>query len=266
VSPASALQEQVAALSWYQSIDLGEVTTPGDYDMGSALRHIPFPESLAGKRCLDVGTRDGFWAFEMERRGAAEVVAIDLTSQAEVDFPLPRPSLTPEVLAALETRNDCFELAHRTLQSGVDWRAVNVYDLDPDVVGLFDFAFIGTLLLHLRNPVDALAAIGGVLHPTGVLMSNNPVSLPLTVHQPKRPSADILMEPNRPFFYVPNVQGHLRMVEAAGFAVQSSTRPYLFRYGEGWETRKVRLKRGGLAGQLIQRLGAPHTCVVAHPK
>ena len=28
------------------------------------------PTSLAGKRCLDVGTWDGFWAFEMERRGA----------------------------------------------------------------------------------------------------------------------------------------------------------------------------------------------------
>src|SRR5262250_2062491 len=35
-----------------------------------------FPEKLTGKRVLDVGTWDGWFAFEMERRGA-EVVAID---------------------------------------------------------------------------------------------------------------------------------------------------------------------------------------------
>ncbi len=32
------------------------------------------------KRCLDVGTADGSWAFELEKRGAAEVLATDLPS------------------------------------------------------------------------------------------------------------------------------------------------------------------------------------------
>ena len=44
------------------------------------------PASLAGKTALDVGTADGFWAFEMERRGAARVVAIDLPRLGDCDL------------------------------------------------------------------------------------------------------------------------------------------------------------------------------------
>ncbi|PWU24508.1 MAG: TIGR04290 family methyltransferase, partial [Candidatus Rokuibacteriota bacterium] len=31
---------------------------------------MPWPAALSGQRWLDVGTMGGFWAFEMERRGA----------------------------------------------------------------------------------------------------------------------------------------------------------------------------------------------------
>ena len=48
---------------------------------------MPLPASLAGRRCLDVGTWDGFWAFEMERRGAASVTAIDIEDPAGWDWP-----------------------------------------------------------------------------------------------------------------------------------------------------------------------------------
>ncbi len=37
-------------------------------------------------RVLDVGTWDGFWAFEMERRGA-DVVALDVEHESEYDWP-----------------------------------------------------------------------------------------------------------------------------------------------------------------------------------
>ena len=42
---------------------------------------------VAGKHCLDVGTFDGFLAFEMERRGAAEVVCTDIPSHSDWDIP-----------------------------------------------------------------------------------------------------------------------------------------------------------------------------------
>ena len=44
------------------------------------------PRDLRGRRALDIGTFDGFWAFELERRGA-EVVAIDLGAVEESQIP-----------------------------------------------------------------------------------------------------------------------------------------------------------------------------------
>src|ERR1041384_7819399 len=64
---------------WWHTIDVGpNLVTPGAWDIRHLPAQIPWPDSLAGKRCLDVGTMDGFWAFEMERRGAGEVLAIDV--------------------------------------------------------------------------------------------------------------------------------------------------------------------------------------------
>ena len=72
------MADEIADVSWYHSIALpGGIVTPGLYDLRPALEHSLLPRSLAGLRCLDVGTHDGFWAYEMERRGA-EVTAIDV--------------------------------------------------------------------------------------------------------------------------------------------------------------------------------------------
>ena len=74
----SDLQERLDEYDWYHSIDVAPgVTTKGMFDNRHALSVIPFTD-LRGKRCLDVGTHDGFVALHMERQGASEVVAIDL--------------------------------------------------------------------------------------------------------------------------------------------------------------------------------------------
>lgn len=68
---------------WFHRIDLpGGVTTPGnDWDYlwnntKSAIRGLTY----RGRRVLDIGSMDGFWAFEAERRGAAYVVASDINA------------------------------------------------------------------------------------------------------------------------------------------------------------------------------------------
>ena len=88
---------------------------PGWFDLREIAAEI-LPPSLAGRRCLDVGTFDGFWAFEMERRGAAEVVAIDILDPRSWDWPA---NSTAEVVAALAERKRGgagFELAHEALR------------------------------------------------------------------------------------------------------------------------------------------------------
>ena len=90
-SPAVAgarLSDQIASISWYHTLELAPgVVTPGWFDHRSVLDAIPLPADLSGQRCLDVGTFNGFWAFELERRGAAEVHAVDVLDPRRWDWP-----------------------------------------------------------------------------------------------------------------------------------------------------------------------------------
>src|SRR3954464_2618660 len=61
------------------------VVTPGRADWRHVRGYV-LPGDLRGRRALDVGTFDGFWAFELERRGA-EVVAIDVGAVDEAQWP-----------------------------------------------------------------------------------------------------------------------------------------------------------------------------------
>src|SRR5689334_19498989 len=89
------VQRKVAAIAaWYHRIPLGDgIETPGHFRM----QHYHFPERLDGKRVLDVGASTGFFAYEFERRGAAEVVAIELPSWTDHDW-------TPRQLRELRAR------------------------------------------------------------------------------------------------------------------------------------------------------------------
>ncbi len=88
--------ERVREHKWYHALELAPgVVTPGLYDLRGEVAKYHLPERLDGKRALDVGTWDGFWAFELERRGA-EVVALDLDDEAAAGHAGP-PS--PELLA-----------------------------------------------------------------------------------------------------------------------------------------------------------------------
>lgn len=127
-------------------------------------KRIPIPLSLVGKRCLDVGTQNGFWAFELESRGAESVTGIDIDEEADGDWPPGLPLRDPR--GSYLTDNDrararaAFEFARHTCGSKVERKAINVYELSTENVGAFDFVFFGSLLLHLRDPVMALPGCG----------------------------------------------------------------------------------------------------------
>jgi 2-polyprenyl-3-methyl-5-hydroxy-6-metoxy-1,4-benzoquinol methylase len=264
---SDTLRGQIAATPWYHTLVLPDgSTTPGEYDLRRTITLIPFPESLEGKRCLDVGTRDGFWAFEMEKRGAQSVIGIDLDDPARYDWPTPAPTLTAEQSERLAASRKSFAIAKEALGSSVERRDLTVYDLSEDLVGRFDFAFIGTLLPHLRDPVGALTAIRRVISDDGVLLVNEAISWFLTMTHPRKPSA-ALATLDAPFWWLPNSQALRRMVEAAGFEIERIGRPYVVDRGPSGEVAARAL--GGMGSRLrgrIFRQGMPHVWVLARPR
>ncbi len=153
---ARKIVDRIKGLTWYHTIDLGHgVETPGFADHRRQLPMYGLPDSLAGKRCLDIATFDGFFAFEFEKRGADEVVAIDIPKKADVDCPrwLLRD---PEGFDLTGTMGESFKVAHDILQSKVKRVEKSVYDLDPAVDGMFDLVFISDVLIHLRDPQLAI--------------------------------------------------------------------------------------------------------------
>ena len=252
---------------WYHTLELAPgVVTPGWFDTRKLLPEIPFPESLAGKRCLDVATFDGFWAFEMERRGADEVVAIDLLDPAELDWPV---NSTAEVMEAVGKRKDAgsgFEIAHRALGSSVERIETNVYDLDPSAVGEFDFVYVGSLLMHLRDPVGALERVRSVCRGTLLLVDNYDIAL--TVAHPRRPVA-ALDGVGRPWWWKMNLAAVVRAVEAGGFGLTQPARRVWMPPGEGHPearaTRALLKSEDARALFLTGVKGDPHAAILAEP-
>ena len=166
------LATEVDRLPWYHTHDLGEdVVTRGMFDHRPVADRYLIPEDLTGMRCLDVGTMDGFWAFEMERRGAEEVVATDLGSPEDLDWP---PRWRQRVTTELdETKEERFYLVHGAYRSAVQRVERSVYELDETDLGRFDLVFCGDVLVHLKDPITALERMLSVCRSSAVVC--NPI-------------------------------------------------------------------------------------------
>jgi tRNA (mo5U34)-methyltransferase len=182
---AAAIWNRIADIGWYHTIDLGHgIATPGFIDNRSTAHLFGIPTDLTGKRCLDIGTYDGFWCFEMERRGASEVIGIDVDSPDEYDL----PRILAQRAAALEADGTGtpqerwsrqmapvglqwpgkgFRTAAEILGSRARREHLNVYDLGPDKLGQFDVVLISQLLLRLRDPATVLENMASVTKPGG---------------------------------------------------------------------------------------------------
>src|SRR5205814_416683 len=80
-----------------------------------------------------------------------------------------------------------FRLASELLGSTAERVACNVYDLEPARVGgQVDFAFVGAILEHLRDPVGALERVRTTLRPGGVLVVVERISVRATLRAPAR--------------------------------------------------------------------------------
>ena len=268
-SPADTgtLKETVRGQQWYHTIELGGgLVTPGWFDTRSVAPKLPIPLSLEGKRCLDVGTFDGFWAFEMEQRGGS-VLAIDVVDPPKWDWPVGSEHAVVAEVAKRTKEGNGFEIARRALGSKVERQLVSVYDLDPATLGTFDFIYVGSLLLHLRDPVRALERVRSVC--TGSALIVDAVDPELSIRMPGRAIAE-LDGLGRPWWWRPSVRALEQMVKVGGFDQVRSTQKFRMPPGAGQPLAKLRPKlllnpQGRIAA--ITRLGGdPHAAILARPR
>lgn len=260
----------MASPAWYHSIDLPDgTTTPGWFDLRALPARLPLPVSTAGMRCLDVGTFEGFWAFELERRGSTDVTAIDVLDPAGWDWPAGSTEAMAETLNERKRSGSGFEPVHAALGSRVRREERSVYDLSPERDGWFDLVYVGSLLLHLRDPVRALAAVRSVCR--GQVLSVDAIDLPLSLLAPRRPLAG-LDGVARPWWWRPNRAGLVRMQAAAGLSPVQPPRLVWLAPGAGHpRARSLRAvargarSRSGRETLWASRFGAPHLATLTVP-
>jgi 2-polyprenyl-3-methyl-5-hydroxy-6-metoxy-1,4-benzoquinol methylase len=169
---------------WYHTLEFPHgIQTAGVYQLRPHLHFFGFPPSLAGETVLDVGAADGFFSFEFEKRGAAEVLAVDnnpADGSVNIDIsPAHRgPYLAKyesvyranrqfqEVYNALSVPvGHNFLAARAILGSQVEFLNLSAYEL-PSLKKHYDLVFCGDLIEHLKNPLavlENLAAVTGKL-------------------------------------------------------------------------------------------------------
>jgi tRNA (mo5U34)-methyltransferase len=151
-------------IDWYHTQELAPgLITPGMFDLRPHVARYGLPDAMAGLRALDVGTFEGFWAFEMERRGAG-VVGLDIGDVQDLDWP---PRLRPE---GGGPRGEGFALAGAALGSKVERVALPIYQATPERLGRFDLVFCGSVMIHLRDPNLALERLAALAAPGGRLI------------------------------------------------------------------------------------------------
>jgi tRNA (mo5U34)-methyltransferase len=149
------LLDRARRQKWYHTLELAPgFVTEGWFDLRDQVPHYGLPDRMDGMRALDVGTWDGFWAFEMERRGA-EVVALDLDDESDLDFP---PRRRPKEWSTVK-RGDGFRLAKEILGSKVERVNQSIYTATPAELGTFDVVLCSAVLVHLRDQLLALERI-----------------------------------------------------------------------------------------------------------
>jgi tRNA (mo5U34)-methyltransferase len=126
---------------WHQRFELApDVWTPGVSPIPWLCHMAELPADLSGRTVLDIGTTNAGTAFEVERRGAARVVAVDIFDP------------------------DQFGVRTLTefLGSKVEYVRCTVYELAQRFPEPFDLVIFWGVLYHLRHPLLALDNVRAV--------------------------------------------------------------------------------------------------------
>ena len=207
---ADEIREAIGGVTWYHQIDLGNgIVTPGSDSTLERIALIGLPDDLSGRTVLDIGAWDGAFSFEAERRGAARVVAVDSFCWHGEGW----------------GTKDGFECARQVLGSRVEDREVEVLDLSPDTVGVFDLVLFLGVLYHLKHPLLALERVSSVCREQLILWTQVDM---LDTERPAAafyPGTELNDDPTN--WWGPNPAAVIGMLTTAGFSRAEMT--YLWR-------------------------------------
>ena len=177
------------------------------------LNLLKIPDDLTGWTVLDVGAWHGFFSFECERRGADRVLAVDRFSWDRFGM-------------------DEFLAARERLNSSVEYRRTDVYDLDPDEIGQFDLVLLLGVFYHLRNPLMALERLAHVTK--RLLICETHILLPF-VHEkyplvPFFPGDEHAEEARYEMCAMPTMEALTQMLQSVGFSDVETVYSPSFRY------------------------------------
>ena len=194
---ASAQRAELAAGSWWHSIDLGQgVVTRGVH----SLEHLRdnyarfnLPDDLSGKTLLDIGCWDGFYSFEAERH-CARVTSVDCW------------------------RPENFFKAREALNSQAEFHELSVYEVTKERLGSFDVVFFLGVLYHLRHPLLALEQVCEVTRDVAIIETHVIDDIFPTDHPVMEFYEFDELGGQYDNWWGPNVECLTRMARAAGFA------------------------------------------------
>jgi tRNA (mo5U34)-methyltransferase len=223
------LSRQIAALGpWFHNLRIDGVETAPDHFLGDypAFKWQRFrqvlPEDLGGRSVLDIGCNAGFYALEMARRGAGEVVAIDAD---------------PHYLRQAR-------FAARRAGARIDFRQMSVYQV-AELGRRFDLVLFMGVFYHLRHPLLALDLLHE--HVVGDRMLFQSMQRGAAEVAPLAPDHDF--NDDTPFrtegaprlhviehrfagdptnWFVPNRAAAEALLRAAGFAIEAHPEPEVY--------------------------------------
>ena len=158
--------------TWYHAMNINGIQpkntrTSSKYQMWVS-QVIPY--DLTGKNILDVGCADGFYSFLCEQRNANKILAIDHEG-------FDKHKTISESGKKVNANN--FELYKKLLSSKVEYRKLDVYNIDL-IKETFDFVLFFGIYYHLENLITALKKIYSVVNDSvflagHILESENPI-------------------------------------------------------------------------------------------
>ena len=163
---------------WFHSMNLGNGLWTSGFATKEALDHrirsLHIPDDLTGMTFLDVASWDGYYAFEAEARGASRVLATDYFCWAGEG----------------SGSKEGFLLAREILGSKVEDKNIEVYDLSPTTVGMWDIVLFSGIFYHMRDPIRAMHAAASVANTCMIVETHidyNNMSEPTMRYIPRTP-------------------------------------------------------------------------------